>query len=97
MGAGVPFTITCAPLIVVLSRPSLPNMGLQEGGRQEAPSVKLVPKMATIVPGATGLEPGAKLALLTIPPALMAGVPGCGPAWSAILVINPSLLPFKRV
>src|SRR6266851_4926208 len=97
MGAGVPFTITCAPLIVVLSRPSLPNMGLQEGGRQEVPSVKLVPKMATMVPGATALEPGAKLALFTIPPALMAGVPVGVSGWSAILTIKPSLLPFKRV
>ena len=66
-------TVTCAPVIVVLSFPSLPNVGLQDGARQEVPSVKLVPKMATIVPGATALEPAPKVAPFTVPPGLSTG------------------------
>src|SRR3990172_8671524 len=60
--------VTCVPVIVVLRLPLLPKVGLQDGGRQDLPSVKLFPKMATIVPGATALEPGAKLAPLTTAP-----------------------------
>jgi hypothetical protein len=31
------------------------------------PSLRFVPKIATIVPGASGVVPGAKLAALTVP------------------------------
>ena len=46
-------------------------------------------------PGAAPSETGPKLALLTIE--LMAGMAGYGSAGSAILLIKPSLSPFKLV
>src|SRR5262249_41985899 len=77
MGAGVPLMLTCAPASVVFRRPSGPNVGLQVGARHELPSVKLVPKIAAMLPGASGEVPGAKLALFTTPLAFTVGVGGC--------------------
>jgi len=40
---------------------------------QEVPSVRSVPKMATIVPGATALDPAPKVAPFTVPAGLRTG------------------------
>ena len=41
------------------------NAGEHVGARQEVPSVRLLPKIAAMLPGASGEVPGAKLALLS--------------------------------
>jgi hypothetical protein len=55
MGAAVPLMVTWAPAMVVFSLPPS-KLGLQEGGRQELPSVRFVPNTAAMLPGAT-VEP----------------------------------------
>src|SRR5271157_674372 len=74
-GAGIPLKVTPAPPSVASSFPSLPK---GEDGWLD-PSFRLVPNMAAIVPGARGLLPAAKLALLTVPLLLTVGgaAPGC--------------------
>ncbi len=60
---------------MVLSLPLL-NAGKQVGCRHDVPSVKLVPKMAAIIPSESGVPPGAKLPLFTMPFELMEGPEG---------------------
>src|SRR3970040_2305428 len=64
-------TVTLAPPRLVTSFPSGPK--LEEN--TDEPLFRLAPKTAAIEPGATGAGLGAKLALLTTPPSLTAGLP----------------------
>jgi len=75
IGARVPFNVTSAPSSMVLSFPLL-NAGKQVGCRHDVPSVKLVPKMAAMLPADSGAAPDAKLALFTMPFELMDGPEG---------------------
>ena len=59
----------------MLSLPLL-NAGKQVGCRHDVPSVKLVPKMAAIIPSDSAAPPGAKLPLFTMPFELMVGPEG---------------------
>src|SRR5690348_8077671 len=60
-GAGIPLKVTLAPPSVVSNFPLLPK----DDDALLDPSSKFDPKMAAMVPGASGLLPGAKLAPLT--------------------------------
>jgi hypothetical protein len=60
---GTPAKVTLAPASVVISFPSVPK----DEKASIDPSSRPEPKMAAMVPGARGVEPGAKLALFTVP------------------------------